>query len=140
MTDGGEPEEDHETTLQRLSNEIGEPITVGGRVVYEEGDRHVIDGTAEPTTGPPPETDAQPGRSDLTTEVAAETPEDGPERDPVDDGNTAARAGDDRRADDSGVDPTNDDGLAPPVPDSSESGERRQDLKDGTDLEDASGQ
>lgn len=80
MTNEDELDEDHETILRRLSKEIGEPITVGGKVVYEEGDRHVITDTEGPTEGPPPEADAQSGRTDMTAEVAAAAPEDDPER------------------------------------------------------------
>jgi predicted ArsR family transcriptional regulator len=36
------PEEDAETTLKRLSNELGEAITVGD-TVYEDGDEHPVD-------------------------------------------------------------------------------------------------
>ena len=34
----------HETALRELSADLDEPITVGDEVVYEDGDRHVIDG------------------------------------------------------------------------------------------------
>jgi hypothetical protein len=35
--------EDHDTTLRRLSTDLGEPITVADEVVYEDGDRHSIE-------------------------------------------------------------------------------------------------
>ena len=34
---------DYEVTLQKLSTDLDEPITVGDKVVYEDGDRHVVE-------------------------------------------------------------------------------------------------
>lgn len=34
---------DYEATLRKLSTDLGEPITVGDGVVYENGDRHVVE-------------------------------------------------------------------------------------------------
>lgn len=156
MANESKPEENHETTLRRLSNEIGEPIVVGDRVVYEEGDRHEIENNESSTEGPPPEADTQPGRTDMTAEVAAEAPENGPDPTTYTDDNNGESDNDDAQPDagvggpagarsDEQVDvdtdaSETDEGLAPPVPDSDESGERRQELKDGKSLEDTSGE
>ena len=47
-----EDDEDYDTPLRRLSNEIDEPITVGDKVVYEDGDRHVIEQDEEESDDP----------------------------------------------------------------------------------------
>jgi hypothetical protein len=38
---------DYEATLRKLSTDLGESITVGDGVVYEDGDRHLLDNTGD---------------------------------------------------------------------------------------------
>ena len=45
--------ENHEAALRRLSAELGKPITVDDEVVYEDGDRHVVEQNDGDGEGPP---------------------------------------------------------------------------------------
>lgn len=62
-TDDEQPR-DHEAALRELSTDLDQPITVGDAVVYEDGDRHLLDGDDADERGADSPADTDGGADD----------------------------------------------------------------------------